>query len=304
MIAQINFAGVPTSRVGFGCGRLNGGIHAAASSRLVEGVLKLGIRHFDVAPAYGMGLAEDVLGAALANEAVTVVTKVGIARPPHPGVKGVAQALLGPVLAHLPAVKARLVSKAVQSASRGQFGLEHVEKSFAESLRRLRRDRVDALLLHEAAPADVTAELTALLTDWQAKGRTALLGSGTGKVASGLTKFGEVAQYRWTSESLAEGVIDVVHGVLRYLPKVVEWTPEQVDDLALLGRDPADPLTHAGIAMTRVLALNPHSIVLVSSRNVNRIGALLRAIDWVLVSEPTETSCSTMQRILSNIAVS
>jgi hypothetical protein len=77
-----------------------------------------------------MGLAEDVLGTALAGESVTVATKVGIARPPHPGMKGVARALLSPVLTYFPSVKARLVGKVVQSVSRGQFGLEQVEASF------------------------------------------------------------------------------------------------------------------------------------------------------------------------------
>ncbi|MDK4806986.1 MAG: aldo/keto reductase [Novosphingobium aromaticivorans] len=299
MIAQVDFGGVLTSRIGFGCGRLNGGVEARSGARLVEAMLKLGVRHFDVAPSYGMGLAEDVLGTALAGESVTVATKVGIARPPHPGMKGVARALLSPVLTYFPSVKARLVGKVVQSVSRGQFGLEQVEASFSESLRRLRRDRVDALLLHEASAGAITPELTAHLTGWQEAGRARLLGSGTGNPQGSLVPFGQISQYRWTGDASSGAAINVIHGILRHAPTAADWTPAQREDLAQLGRDQADPDTRTGLALTRALALTPGSIALVSSRSAARIEGLLRAVDWDLVVRPSEADLAAMERILT-----
>lgn len=309
MMPSVDFGGRPTSRIGFGCGRLNGGIEARAGARLIEAVLDLGIRHFDVAPSYGMGLAEDVLGSVLAGQSATIATKAGIARPPHPGLKGVARAFLAPALAHFPGMKARLAGKVVQPASRGHFGLAQVEASFAESLRRLRRDRVDALLLHEASPGALTPELTELLTRWQADGRVGLLGSGTGNPASGLVRFGQVAQYRWTKQSRAEvareqgagagHAITVIHGILRYAPAAAEWTPAQREDLVMLGHDPADPQTRTGLMLTYALASISGSIALVSSRDANRIKRLLQAVDWDLLSHPTGPTLSAMKRIIS-----
>lgn len=72
---------VKVTRVGLGCHRLYGGAELKTSMRLVEAALDAGIRHFDTAPLYGLGLSEDALGVALKGVPdVTITTKVGIAR--------------------------------------------------------------------------------------------------------------------------------------------------------------------------------------------------------------------------------
>ena len=61
---QIDFLpiGRKVSQIGLGCGRLVGRSTLIQSARIVETALDLGIRYFDVAPSYGMGTAEEVLG--------------------------------------------------------------------------------------------------------------------------------------------------------------------------------------------------------------------------------------------------
>ena len=74
-------AALIAQRLGFGCGRLKGGHEKANALRLVHAALDMGLRHFDTAPPYGLGMSEAVLGEALKGrqEDVTVVTKAGLA---------------------------------------------------------------------------------------------------------------------------------------------------------------------------------------------------------------------------------
>ena len=81
---QIDFLpiGRKVSQIGLGCGRLVGRSTLIQSARIVETALDLGIRYFDVAPSYGMGTAEEVLGHVTGDsKEVVIATKVGIPRP-------------------------------------------------------------------------------------------------------------------------------------------------------------------------------------------------------------------------------
>ena len=51
-----------TQRLVLGCGHLTGGASTAESRRLLEHAKDGGIGHFDPAPSYGIGTAEDVVG--------------------------------------------------------------------------------------------------------------------------------------------------------------------------------------------------------------------------------------------------
>ena len=73
--------GLSVSRVGFGGGGIGqvwGTTTEAESVRAVHRALALGVNFFDVAPSYGDGKAEEVLGRALENrqEPAIVATKV------------------------------------------------------------------------------------------------------------------------------------------------------------------------------------------------------------------------------------
>jgi len=132
------FAGVlPLPVLGMGTAPL-GNLFAPVSDESAEGAiaaaLAAGIRYFDTAPFYGYGLSERRLGAALSHlpqQSVSISTKVGrliVADPAHTPTEGY------------------LVNgyRAVFDYSR-----DAVLRSFDESLKRLRRDRVDVLLLHD-----------------------------------------------------------------------------------------------------------------------------------------------------------
>ena len=123
------------ARLGLGTAPL-GGLFAEVSpqtaSDTVDAAWGLGVRFFDTAPLYGSGLAEERLGQALAGrprEEYIVSTKVG--RVLQPGAAS-------PEFRGAPPLEAVF-----------DFSAEGVRRSLAGSLRRLRLDAVDVLLLHD-----------------------------------------------------------------------------------------------------------------------------------------------------------
>ena len=88
-------------------------------ARIVERALELGINYFDTAPLYGQGRSEEVLGAALKGviEPYYLATKVGYYPEPF------------------------------------DYTRDTVWRGFEASLKRLQRDKVDLLQIHEAEQA-------------------------------------------------------------------------------------------------------------------------------------------------------
>ena len=118
------------ARIGFGTAALGRSLAKRERIRLVETAFDCGLTHFDTAPLYGAGAAEEAL-AALPRDAVTIATKAGY-RPPSP-VRTVAASLAG---------RAAL-------ARGGHFARAEVRAGLAASLRRLRTSYVDFFLLHD-----------------------------------------------------------------------------------------------------------------------------------------------------------
>lgn len=285
MIGQTDIAGRKTARVGFGCGRLVGGAGAAASRKLVETARTLGITHFDVAPSYGLGLAENVLGDVLSGDpAVTIATKVGIGRPSNPGVKALARQILRPLLAATPGLKARLARGATTGSARQRFGADEIEASLADSLRRLKRDSVDALLLHEPDAGSITDALGETMQTILSDGRARAIGAGTGGEADTLPRFGGVAQYRWNPAAISTPVppeVLILHGVMRQMSAQRSVATEAL--LRQIG-DPADPAALPGLLMTLALARAPGAIVLVSTNTPARLIEMMGGIDWEIAN--------------------
>lgn len=157
------------SRLVFGCARLAGGASESASRRLVEQALAGGITHFDTAPSYGLGTAEQVVGRTVGSDPNILVTaKIGSVRPKHP----LALTALRRARRLLPRRQADVPYIPVFPGDRhepdGCFDLPFMEQSIEVTLANLRRQSVDYLLLHEgySAPSDaVVSFLDGLVTD-------------------------------------------------------------------------------------------------------------------------------------------
>ncbi|MCD2469071.1 aldo/keto reductase [Streptomyces sp. MBT42] len=130
-----------TTRLAFGAagiGNLYSTVTDEDADRTLSTAWDRGIRSFDTAPHYGLGLSERRLGAFLRDrprDTYTVSTKVGRLLVPDPGATG-------DDLAH---------GFAVPAAYRRvwDFGADGIRRGLEESLERLGLDRVDTVYLHD-----------------------------------------------------------------------------------------------------------------------------------------------------------
>ena len=174
---------VVTSVLGFGCAGLFWIPQRSRRRLVLDAIYDAGIRHFDVAPMYGLGLAEAELAQFLRRRRpdVTVTTKFGIT--PTPLARGVAvlQGPLRTLLTKQPKVKAR-VKDSGQGPRSGTFGRllysspgytqKSAQLALERSLRSLKTDWIDVFLLHDPVGRLTEApELVGYLEDQRRQGR-------------------------------------------------------------------------------------------------------------------------------------
>lgn len=275
-----------SAHVGLGCGRLKGGFEKKASVRLVHTALDLGVRHFDVAPAYGLGLAEAVLGQALAGrgEGVVIATKVGIPRPRSRSTLQAARALVKPVARMIPGLRSMALKALAGNAAPRRFDRPFIEQSFRESLNLLQRDAVDLLLLHEPSPDLDFPEIRDVLDAYVGQGLVGAYGSSTGDALDAFVGFGSVAQYRCPvpgAEARAGATLEIVHGALRFVAPVLNGLlreePALRERVRALAPPAGDDADRAGaLAIAYVLAQAPDRL-LVSTNSPDRLATTLAA---------------------------
>jgi D-threo-aldose 1-dehydrogenase len=175
--------GIQTTRLGFGCASLFRISDRAERLRLLGAAYDEGIRHFDVAPMYGLGRAEAELGsfARSRRSELIIATKFGI-KPTLVGRSiGYAQGPIRRVFAAKPAVRDHARAPAgptslVYEPSRlfydlGGYDAAGARRSLERSLRALNTDYVDLLLLHEPVPGTVRSdEVSSCLEEARAAG--------------------------------------------------------------------------------------------------------------------------------------
>lgn len=152
-----------TTQLGYGCSGLMGALSLKDSLGLLNAAFDAGIRHFDVAPMYGFGAAEECLGEFLQQHhaVATVTTKYGIPPARNRWFLDAARGIAKPVLGLLPGLKQRMARAANQVAGTGArlpFTAERAMTSLHESLRKLRVERIDLFLMHEASAGDLSDE--------------------------------------------------------------------------------------------------------------------------------------------------
>lgn len=129
-LPSLGFGGAPL-------GNLGGEVPEAAAAATVDAAWDAGLRHFDTAPHYGLGLSERRLGRLLRGrprEQYLLSTKVGRLLLPSPSTED------------------RLDGRFAVPASHRRvwdFSRDGVLRSFEKSLARLETDRVDVAYLHD-----------------------------------------------------------------------------------------------------------------------------------------------------------
>jgi D-threo-aldose 1-dehydrogenase len=187
---------VAVSPLGFGTasiGNLYRAVDDVTAAGAVDAALASGISYFDTAPHYGLGLAERRLGAALRRSAGAVVsTKVGRLLEPNDTPEP------GDDLGDGFAVPARW-------ARRWDFTRDGVLRSLDESRRRLRRERIDVVLIHD--PDDHMDEALDAALPTLVELRDAGV---VGAIGAGMNSAPLLARF------VATGVVDVVLLANRY----------------------------------------------------------------------------------------
>jgi D-threo-aldose 1-dehydrogenase len=298
-------------RLGFGCANLYG-LPGKRDRRVVlEAAYDLGVRHFDVAPIYGLGLAEAEVAEFVRNRGdITIATKFGL----RPTRIGIAAGYVQPPVRRLMQKSASVKSTVTQSEgggldrilySRKNFSVENAKRALASSLRALRTDRIDYFLLHE--PTDERSEDYPALVDYLEsecrRGTIANWGPAGG--ASGvhdldmLTKSASVVQIShdlftgYDGPAPAFGSTVITHGFLsKALPRVqavLDRDPEfRVLCSEMLGADLSDKRSVVTLLVGEALDRNEGGIVLFSSTkttNVELVCGAAADIAWRNVSE-------------------
>ncbi|GGM24820.1 oxidoreductase [Micromonospora sonchi] len=170
---RIGRSAVTVSRLGLGCaqlGNLYTEIDDAEADATVAAAWECGIRYFDTAPHYGLGLSERRLGAALRarpRDAYTISTKVG--RLLVPDLAGAGRR--DPEGFQVPADHRRV----------WDFSADGVRRSLESSLTRLGLDRVDLVLIHDPEDHQQAAldQAYPALHELRAQGMVGAIGVGT-----------------------------------------------------------------------------------------------------------------------------
>ncbi|MGY4344975.1 aryl-alcohol dehydrogenase-like predicted oxidoreductase/glycosyltransferase involved in cell wall biosynthesis [Bradyrhizobium sp. GM7.3] len=148
------------SAIGFGCASLGSRISPSEGIRALGEAYQLGVNWFDVAPPYGDGQAEAILGSFLKgrrDEAV-ICTKVGIARPEISAIKRLLRSPARWAVQAFPGLR-KQISRARSVGSRPPLEPATLRMSVEASLRLLKTDYIDVLALHEPTVEDCTNPL-------------------------------------------------------------------------------------------------------------------------------------------------
>lgn len=158
---------IGATRLGFGCAAIPGPLTRREALTLLETAYACGIRHFDTARMYGSGDSEGVLGEVVRQRRadLTIVTKAGIA-PTSRLMRGVNKV----------AAAFRLEQPA---ALIRRFDATRIQQSVETSLRQLKTDHVEILLLHEIRAHEVQDELKRLLENLRTQGKIGAYGIAT-----------------------------------------------------------------------------------------------------------------------------
>lgn len=305
-----------TSRLGFGLSSIAGSGNYTYQHRLVKTAIDAGITHFDVAPFYGSGDAEKILGDILRDcpENITVSTKFGLLPAKVPGRL---RAIARPLLRRANGLK-KLAVKLVSYSHRPDiqvFRRGDLLASAEASLKKLQRP-ADIFLLHDmrrdlAESTEVIDELQQL-TEKGYAGITGISGSPADlkNLCVGYPAVYSLIQMENSLSSPAElsffddlGVRCITHrailGGFEHLNYLFSFRPgfSQIWEREI-GLDVSDRNVLTQILLELALFENQKGTVLFSSTRPERIGIAAAAIQEPLL---TETQCLGIRKLFQDV---
>jgi hypothetical protein len=258
---------------------------------LFEAAFEAGVRHFDTAPLYGIGLAERCLGEFLARhpDEVTITGKYGLPAPKVGAFSRLAIELAGP-LVRKAARHRKLLGRPWNSAPGDGPGpilsVEAARATLENSLRELRTERIHIWLLHEATAASLNDErLLRFLEDTVREGKVGAFGIGGAaskmpEIYATRRDYCPVIQCEWDvlePDISYSGTFRSRFGVFQCWPaRITEhlsqnaaaarsWSDE-------VGTDLTAPGTLNSLILRAALISNPDGLIIFQSRSKENIG--------------------------------
>jgi D-threo-aldose 1-dehydrogenase len=285
-----------TLRLGFGCGSLLAGRDRRRSLALLETALDCGVTYFDTARMYGEGRAEAILGALTPRirRQIVLTTKAGILPTHRPLARRVVERGIRILRTGPSPLRARLHEPRPAEPRFGAFTIAELRKSIETSLRELRTDHIDILLLHECKPGDVaTPETHDLLEDLKMQGKIRAYGIATTldsalATATANRPLAQIIQIPsdFCDANVArlpsEGALVITHSCLgaRFRQLVARMRADAslaAEWRRTTGLDPLDPSALARLLLSHALHSNRNGLVLFSSSKRENILASVQA---------------------------
>lgn len=216
------------SKLGFGCARLEINNYSQ-SSKLIEQCLKSDITHFDTAPSYG---TEALLGGIIGDtKNVTVASKIGIKRKDHEKstdsiLRKIYKKSIKPFISLPPSVKNKIINiKNTQTdylkIEKRKLHKDEILIELEQSLKNLKRNELDILLIHEPDQFFLDDELEDIFINLQKSGYIKEYGLGYGTHKSSQS-FGKIIQLKYEGNNIdrnflkkTDKFIRIYHGVIR-----------------------------------------------------------------------------------------
>jgi D-threo-aldose 1-dehydrogenase len=279
----------------------------------LEAAWDFGYRHFDVAPLYGLGAAEEELGAFLSSQRSesTIATKIGRAPTTWSRRLNLVQRPLRSALRRFPALRRTVQRHSAAAASDVPLDPAVIEQSIRTSLARLGVGSVDVFFLHNVPLSRLSADALEALGALPGAGLVGRLGIAgpTSVVAQSIgLPASRLIRAIQTNDSLTPMAYDVGddvawfhYGVLsQHLGRLSgllsdDRTVRELEDLAGLPLRTATDL--ACLLVRTSAATRPGATVLIGSTNVDHLQSIRRSLD---IEPAGESELRKMQAILSS----
>jgi len=298
--SAIDIFGSTCGPLGFGCAWLDRVGDKDAAVRLLHAAHDAGITYFDTARLYADGAAESYLAEAFANrrDKIMITTKVGILPTPN-GLGVRVREKLAHLARKLPPARKLIAQPKPREPVFGVFDRKRMRASVEASLRELRTDYVDCLLLHECTPANAAdPDVVGFVEGLHREGKIRAWGVAPTipdmlAMSNAGTRFGRVAQFAnsafndtLSQVTPAPATLTITHSSLgdgfRNLLKRLSTADARSRWGAATGFDPSDHARLGRLFLRHALQRNAGGMVLFSTSQAARIAENVR------VSEPND----------------
>lgn len=288
------------SALGFGCASLGSRISEKTGRAAIDAALDAGIAWFDVAPSYGDGKAERILGDALKGTSAHIATKAGLIAGRRNPLKAAIGAVARPIVAAIPALRPLVKRFRPDNARRLPLDAETLRISLLQSLERLGRTDLAVFALHEPSLDDVRNDaVIRALSDIRAEGLAARIAiAGSPEVFAAARAAGLPADTLQTAHSPFDKGLSLAPADAFTISHSVFGVAGALDKLK---RVPLDRLAAAGFPdaasalLTYAFAANPNGVVLASSYAPGHLAKNAEAA----ATPPDATALSRLEALLT-----